>query len=216
VLNIYLDESGDLGWTINPAPGEAGSSQHLTICAILAPEDSYKYLKRTIRDFCVKHKIPKSVEPKGEVINGEKRLDAARRLVAMLGKHPEISIVAITVKKANVEPHIRTDPNKLYNWMIRLALLDLIKDIPEVRLVPDKRSIKVESGNSLPDYLQTTLWFELGSQTTLHYQPLESSSSKGLQLVHLVANIIWRHHERGERPAFLELLPHITEKHLFF
>src|ERR1035441_5537034 len=85
----------------------------------------------------------------------------------MLAKCPEIALHAIVVKKENVQAHIRTDSNKLYNYMIRLALLDKMAKHDVVTLVPDPRSIKVQSGNSLHDYLQMQLWFEKKATTKL-------------------------------------------------
>ena len=51
--------------------------------------------------------------------------------------------------------------------MINLALLDMIKDYPIVTLIPDPRSIKVESKNSMLDYLKIKLWFEKSSSTVI-------------------------------------------------
>jgi len=88
-----------------------------------------------------------------------------------LARNPDIEIWAITVKKENVQEHIRKDPNKLYNYMIGLVLLDRIRQKPVVTFIPDKRSIKVESGNSLVDYLQIKLWFDLNVSTIIHNNP---------------------------------------------
>ena len=85
-------------------------------------------------------------------------------MVKLLKKHPEIKIFAITVYKKRVATHIRADANKLYNYMVGLALLQRIKKIPHVTFVPDARSIKVRSGNSLVDYLHTEIWFKLNSK----------------------------------------------------
>ena len=52
--------------------------------------------------------------------------------------------------------------------------LDRIKDKPNITFIPDERSIKVQSGNSLVDYLQTKLMFDLHSKTIIENKPQES------------------------------------------
>ena len=78
----------------------------------------------------------------------------------MLNNYKDIKISSITVRKENVMSHIRVDPNKLYNYMICLTILDDISKDVLVTLIPDHRIIKVQSGNSMGDYLQMELWFK--------------------------------------------------------
>jgi hypothetical protein len=73
---------------------------------------------------------------------------AANRMVS---SNPEIKIDCIVAKKENVQTHIREDPNKLYNYMCKLVMTEHVKAVPEFEFIPDNRSIKVESGNSLSD-----------------------------------------------------------------
>ena len=63
--------------------------------------------------------------------------------------------------------HIRQDPNKLYNYMVKLLLLEQMAKHDRVTFTPDPRSIKVDIGNSLHDYFQTELWFTSESKTVL-------------------------------------------------
>lgn len=58
--------------------------------------------------------------------------------------------------------------------MIKLCLLPHIFKEPEVTLVPDPRSVKVASGNSMIDYLQTILWMHMGSKTQLRQFSVDS------------------------------------------
>lgn len=47
-MNIYLDESGDLGWVLDKPKNDGGSSNYLTICAISCPKDKVKVLDRVV------------------------------------------------------------------------------------------------------------------------------------------------------------------------
>jgi hypothetical protein len=100
--------------------------------------------------------------------------------------------------------------------MVNFAVLDKIKLYPTVNFIPDPRTIKVASGNSLVDYLQIKLWFELNVRTTLIHAPMESRSNLNLQFVDFIAHIIWSRYENNEYPFYKLLSPHISEKPLFF
>ena len=80
----------------------------------------------------------------------------------------------ITVKKENVAAHIREDKNLIYNFMTKLVIPEYVKGYQKVDLFPDPRSIKVQSTNSLKDYLQIHLWFELKVSTKLYIRFLSS------------------------------------------
>lgn len=47
-MQIFLDESGDLGWTFNKPNRAGGSSRFITIAGIVIDEAHSKYLKRHI------------------------------------------------------------------------------------------------------------------------------------------------------------------------
>jgi len=133
-----------------------------------------------------------------------------------LNKYTRIKIFSMTVKKTKVQNHTRQDPNKLYNYMLGLLLPDRIKRYPLVTLIPDERSIKVKSGNSLTDYLQIKLWFELKAKTTIEFFPVESSTALNIQFIDYVCNIIWNHYERNHSAPFNVLKYKITSIPLFF
>jgi len=216
VIHVFIDESGDLGWTLDRPYGQGGSSRHLTLAFLVADQRACKYPKRVAKRASADLGISRARELKGSQLSGSDLLRFANQSAKMLVDHPAISVCTITVKKQNVQPHIRSDANKLYNYMLNLSLPDYIKTHPEVVLSPDPRSIKVASGNSLVDYLQTQLWFEHNSVTILHHQPLESHQSLVIQFVDVISHIIWRHHEHGFSDAYRVLAPHISCKHLFF
>lgn len=215
-MNIYLDESGDLGWTFDRPYGKGGSSRFLTIAALIVPKELSSHPKRIVRQLYKKRGTPPSQEIKGANLNRDERLYVANRTVKLLQRKPKIKLAAITVRKERVQPHIRADSNKLYNYMTKLLLLDKIKKFPSVDFIPDPRTIKVQSGNSLVDYLQTELWFEHNALTTLHEKPSESRNNLGLQYVDFVAHIVWRNYERNSSAAFNVLKRKLDNKVLFF
>ena len=85
-----------------------------------------------------------------------------------------------------------------------------------VDFIPDPRTIKVKSGNSLVDYLQIKLWFEHNSATVIRHTPVESHQSLNLQFVDFISHIIWSRYEFNESSAFNIVKSGLLIKHLFF
>lgn len=215
-MNVYLDESGDLGWTLDKPFGSGGSSRYLSIATLIVPKTISHLPKRIIKKTYKERKQHTSKELKGHELTKEERIKFAERVRSLVTREPAIQISVITVKKKNVQPHIRTDANKLYNYMIKFALLEKIKTVPHVDFIPDPRTLKVQSGNSQIDYLQTTLWFEYNSSTVLNHAPMESQRNLNLQFTDFIANIVWRFYEFNRSEGFNILKKHLFLKHLFF
>jgi hypothetical protein len=134
----------------------------------------------------------------------------------MCDKHRDIFLHGIVVQKVNVMEHIRKDSNKLYNYMIRLSLLDRMAGHDVVTMVPDPRSIKVASGNSLHDYLQTELWFTKKATTNLVTYNCDSKDSLGVQFADMLAGLVQSRYEDNESSDFQILAPRISLCRLFF
>jgi len=215
-LHVYLDESGDLGFEFSKPYHGGGSSRYLTIAFLLASKNDCVHTRRFTRKFKRDLNIIPSNELKGSLLGDTRLQTFAGRCANFLRDHSECRVLTITANKQNVIQRISSDANKLYNYMIRLCLLDEIKKYDEVRLIPDPRSIKVKSGNSMVDYLQTILMFDLESDTRLIHNPLESHHSLDLQFIDVISHIVWKHHEYSHSPPFLTLSPYIKFKHLYF
>ena len=100
--------------------------------------------------------------------------------------------------------------------MIRLLTIEYMKDFSEITIIPDSRSIKVKSKNSLLDYLQIHLWFDEGVQTKLYVYWEESKNDRNLQFVDYIAKIVFGRYEDNQTELFNRLEPHIIHKTLFF
>lgn len=214
---FYVDESGDTGWSFDHPYRRGGSSRHLTIAALEAPSPLKAYPKRLIRDLYSKHGWNRKAETKWCDMDNACRLDFAERMAAMLAKHPGLAVWSLTVFKPNVEEHIRADSNKLYNYMMRLLLVSRLKQYAESKLVIDERSIKVKSGNSLHDYLQTTLWFDEKSASKIeNTQPMSSSKALPIQFADMLAGMVQSHFEDGRSAPLHVLGRHLRPARLFF
>jgi len=215
-LIIYLDESGDLGWSFAAPFRNGGSSRYLTIGAICVPSDKKHLPKRIIKKLYGQFGWTTSVERKWSMMNDPERTAFAQAAHALCQANADIHLHAITVRKQNVQMHLRADGNKLYNYMIRLSLLGRMRHHPEVIMIPDPRSIKVRSGNSLPDYLQTLLWFHLRCPTVLRMCPIESHDSKGIQFADMLCGAIQAGFEDGNLKYSNIIAPRLFQKRLYF
>ena len=212
---IYLDESGDLGWTFNKPYGAGGSSRFLTIAYLSLPPEKKHLPKRVVRKAYKKFNFKPSREKKGSELKATQIEYLTKEVKYLLQKHTDIQIGCVTVKKSKVQKHIRDDSNKLYNWMICLSLIDFVKAYDEVLLVPDNKSIKVASGNSLEDYLQIKLWFELNSKTKLKVNPQDSNNNLNLIFIDWIVHIIWSNFEYNKKQGYMRLAPLIEKRRLF-
>jgi len=163
-----------------------------------------------------KYKWKAGKERKFVQLSLNQRVEFATKAKALCDAHPDIHIHAIVVKKENVQAHIRADGNKLYNYMIKLALIKRMAAHDVVTMVPDPRSLKVESGNSLHDYLQTELWFEEKAVAKLISKPQDSSKSRGIQFADMISGIIQDRYEDNDAKAARVILPRIRLNLLFF
>ena len=215
-MNVYLDESGDLGWTLNKPYRHGGSSRFLTIAFAVCPPEKKHFLRRLVADVYNKKKCNPKSELKGSSLSVEDKVFFAEKVRKLVSMHPDIKIGYITVNKSKVKMHIRNDANKLYNYMIKLAVLPLVKNEPMVNLIRDNKTIKVQSGNSLIDYLQTVLWFDLASSTRITDIPSDSKQVKNLIFIDWINNIVWGKYEDNNTQPYDILKSIITSRKLFF
>lgn len=213
---VFLDESGDLGFKFTAPYKSGGSSRHLTMGFIVIPNDKKHLLKRIVKRVYQRFGFATNIEVKGSSFTPQQKDFVSRQLYSLITKHPEIILSAITVKKENVALHIRNDSNLLYNYMMRLSVIDHIKHHTEINLIRDNKTVKIASGNTLVNYLQTTLWFDCKVETILKDIPSDSKSVLGLILVDWLNNIVFHHFEMGNSSAFNIIEPITQNRKLFF
>jgi hypothetical protein len=211
---IYLDESGDLGWQLELPHNNGGSSQYLVLTFLFLPDDLHNEPQDVISNLYRIHRWVREKKCSGATLTQKIRFCGS--VVALLQNHPEIKIDAIVVKKANVLSHIRSDGNKLYNYMCGLVIPNYARKEKEVCFMPDIRSIKVKSGNSLAEYLQIKLWFDCKAATKIVSNPCESYKNYNIQFVDWVAHCVWTHFENSISKPFRILEPHIRVRRLYF
>lgn len=214
--NVYLDESGDLGWKFTAPYRNGGSSRFMTIAFVICPSEKKHLLKRIVAKVYTKLKVPTDIEIKGSSLTVTDKEFVAKQTLSLLQKHSDIKIIYITVKKEHVKPHLQLDTNLIYNYMMRLALLKEIDKFPTINLVRDNKSVKIQSGNTLINYLQTELYFSHNSASKLIDIPSDSKAVQNLIFIDWINNLIWGHYEDNNSSAYNILKNHIHSNQLFF
>jgi len=215
--HIFLDESGDLGWSFKaPYRSPGGSSRFLTIGFLVTPVQQLPIARRIVRDVYHKFNFPRNQEVKSSDLKPVHREFICRETIKMLEKYPHFVLGTTTVKKENVPMPIRQDSNLLYNFMIGQCIFDHIDSHQTCKLTRDNRTVKMLSGSSCIDYLQTMLFLHLEKQTILKDNPTHSHQEDGVIFIDWITGIVWSKYE-DKVEKWCELLGnHIKEKHLFF
>ena len=215
--SVFIDESGCCGWKFNT---KNSSTSFLTIAFVVCPKEKEYLLRRVIVDIYKKFSISAKFELKGSNIKDNQKFFFIRKVNSLVNKHSDIKIGAITVNKKKIfSTMVLKSPNILYNYMVKLSIVPHIKHYKEIDFCPDPRTIKVESKNSLVDYLQIHLTFEEWAKTILTHIHKNSHEHKQLQFIDLISSIVWQKYERDreDKDNFFNLISgSITNKTLFF
>lgn len=213
---VYLDESGDLGWTFSFPYRTGGSSRFLTLAYLIIPEKLVHLPTRLVKSVYNKYGYDRMDEHKGHQFSLIEKEQVSNEVVKLLKMHPDLILGAITVNKTRVQDHIRSDPNKLYNYMMKLSILPKVVGLETVKIIGDERNIKVANGRNCVDYLQTTLWFELNTPTVIEECQQASHKNKNLIFIDWIANIVWSRYEDNSTIPFNVILPFLKNETLFF
>ncbi len=207
-MHLYLDESGDLGWSFDKPFRRGGSSRYITIASALTSKDNVKHLGRLVKDVYTRKNHPPKQELKAIALNNEDRKFIAAKVRGLV-ERGLVSIFAITADKRKVHRKFHHDGNILYNHLIMLSLYEEIKQYDLVQMYPDARSIRMKYVNTLDDYIKLKLLGEEHYDTDVEYYPTESHDNKNVQFADYIANIIWRRYENREQEAYAILYPAI-------
>jgi len=212
--SIYLDECGDLGWSLDKPYQKGGSSRYLTLAAVVVPTAKTHIVSRIVRGLYKARNRKKSNELKSVDLSSHERSNFARELLEIRKKHSDIFFHAITVNKSGVNEQFRKHPNGLYNYMTKLMLLEKMGTYPQVDFIPDARSVKVELKHACHDYLRTELAIN-GFGTSLATTPQESKDHYEIQFADILASLVWSHFEFADT-QFIAIQNQIAHKKLFF
>ena len=219
-VQIYLDESGDFGWTLDKPHQKGGSSRFLTLAAAVVPQHKSHLLAKIVRDIYKTRKRPLAHELKSVDLSAGERKCFVDAVIKLKIKHPEILFISITVNKCQVNDGFRANANGLYNYITKLLLCDTMSQYTAVEFIPDARSLKSSYKHSLHQYLEQMLLEKTVSMdspnTNLRTMPADSQHNLELQFADILASLFWARHEYKNDTIAAMLPNYATQKTLFF
>jgi len=195
-ITVYLDESGDLGFS-------RASSTYLTLASITVSRP--RALKRAVRNLKQSLGYSRGVEFKAR----KDRWEVRRRLLGLVVEQG-LGIRAVSVYKPRVYLSLQGNPNALYNYITGVLLIPQFRELSAVRLVVDRRELKVARAPfQLDGYLAFRLECEEQAATRLTVTHEDSLVSPGVQVADAVANAIWRSIERRDMAGHEVIAPQL-------
>ena len=198
--SIFLDESGDLGWSLAKPRGKGGSSRFIVLAAVTVPAGLNGDLEKIVRNIYKARGRSLSSELKSTELNGKERTLFARSLAKLHQKHPGFTFHAIVAEKSNVIHALSNNTEVLYNHMAEVMLHATIATFTMVDFYPDQRTVKPRDKNALHNYLETRLAIA-GHMVKITTTPSDSGQCKEIQAADYLASIVWAKFEEAN-PVF--------------
>ncbi len=96
---IYLDESGDLGWTFDAPYRSGGSSRYLTVGAACVPPEKKHFPKRVVKNLYKQFGWPIGTEIKWVDMPSAARKEFAIAARSMCDKYADIHLHGVVVQE---------------------------------------------------------------------------------------------------------------------
>ena len=206
---IYLDESGDLGFTFNSQADN--SSKHLVL-AFWASSEKLKEIPRIVIDVKRKYRIPANVEIKASFSNIKIKTELLQKISLL-----PIEIYSVACYKPNVGIPLRNNPNIFYNYTAGLIMIPyILSNSGPFFITWDKRTMRVKCGFNFSDYIKYKIFFEHRIDTSMSFCPVESHLHKGIQVADFIVNAIYQKYEKKDTTCYSIIAPKIKEEKLLF
>ncbi|MBT2603714.1 DUF3800 domain-containing protein [Bacillus sp. ISL-53] len=131
----------------------------------------------------------------------------------------DIKIRYIVADLEHVKQGLLDDENLLYNFMLQFLIVPIAtrKNVDELIINLDKRSIKVQSTNSFENYIKIKLNYEMNCNVKITVKYVESQNSYAIQAADFVANAVNAKYEYGiGHDYYYNLIAHkISQQELF-
>lgn len=177
-MQLYMDESGNLG-----------KSGRYFIFACLCPQNP-KRIKNVIKRSCVKFGKANSplIEIKGGLLDTSQKQDLIRRLKG----RDDFKCSYLVAEKKHIQDELLVNNNLAYNYLCSHLLKPIVKTAGEdIDIIIDNHSIKVESLNSLEDYIKIKAITEWGFSGNIRFEYQDSKRCRNLQAVDVISNIVY-------------------------
>lgn len=182
MINVFVDESGDLG-----------TKGRYFVIAMLVPQNS-KRIVNFMRKFCARNKLT-------EVKAAELSFPQKQKIFDRLTSANDYTISYIVLDKHNLDnKKLFEDKNLCYNYLFSFLIKKTIKSTKDdISILLDNHSTKVKSINSLCDYIKIKAFTQWNYQNNLHIRYTNSQDSKIIQATDVIANTIFAYYTYGKK-----------------
>ena len=209
-INLYIDESGNLG---------SGMGRYFLICALevdsTIKSSISKRSGRVICRFKEKYNIPKNTELKGSSLNDDRRNELIDKI---LYKGIKVRYIVLDLKQTTMLLTKADDKNACFNYLVQLIVKKIIQDQPnieKINLFLDNRSVKIGNRLSLKPYLYNKLVLEQLEtknnvkriEFTTTY--LESESCYLIQWADIISNSLYKKYNSNNDTFYNKISPYI-------
>lgn len=180
-VTLHFDESGNMG----------KQGKYFTIACIQTnnPKSLANVMKKATLK--VKKKFPK-YKDYPEIKASDSSMIIKDFFLRKIVSKEDVFIRYVVADKEHVLAKLLEDENLLYNFMLQFIVIPVVsnKQVKELEINLDKRSIKVASGNSFEDYINIKINYELGLDVKIKVKYYESHNSYAIQAADFVANAV--------------------------
>lgn len=209
-INLYIDESGNLG---------TGMGRYFLICALEVDTNIKSSISkragRVICRFKEKNNISKTTELKGFSLNSSKRNELLDKI---LYKGIKVRYIVLDLKQTTMLLAKSDDKNACFNYLIQLIVKQIISEVPDVEkinLFLDNRSVKIGNRLSLKPYLYNKLVLEQletkhnVKRIEFEITYLESESCYLIQWADIIANSLYKKYNSNDESFYKKIKPYI-------
>jgi len=197
VLYLYLDESGDLGFDfVNKKPSNFFT---VTILALMGSAANRSLINS------VKNTIKRKLNKKSDMmeLKGSKTSLGVLKYFYSQCKGIEFDIYSLTLNKKRLYAHLTKDKERVYNYVVRLAMdkIPLEAAHSRIYLVVDKSKARPEIAE-FNSYIMRELKGRIDPKIPVDIYHYLSHESLGLQAVDIFCWGIFRKYEKRDMEWF--------------
>lgn len=208
MANIYLDESGDLGF------GKSSSKWFLFTIAIV-PDD--RTLERIVRK--IWRPLKKKHQRLGELHAYHADKVTRIRMLHKIGEVEELKVLTIVLNKQKVYVDLQNQKNYLYNYtanilLDRLHASGVLKNDEQLELFIDRKDTKKTLRENFVEYLHRAMSSRRNGEFKIALH--RSHDNRSLQAVDFISWAIFRKYERGDYEFYELIKSKIVDERLLF
>ncbi len=201
---IFLDESGELGFSFNK-----GSSKFFTItllvCGIKEEQELQRVIKK-VRERILKKKLKQSPEIKWNNSNEDIKKNVFQRLEKI-----NFEIFTIILDKSKVYDYLKEKKHKLYNYLSQLIIAECSTE-DKFEIIVDRSKNKRSLRDDFNNYIRNHL---INKCSNLEIKHEDSKSNGGLQVLDFISGAIFNKYEFNNLDYYNKITEKITTEKQF-